>query len=63
MYKTLIAVPGNYQQQIERLKRAGFQVYQKPISLSIAEEAFVQEVLDYHCVIMGGGLGDRGPKK
>ena len=39
MYKTLIAVPGNYQQQIERLKRAGFQVYQKPISLSIAEEA------------------------
>ena len=53
MYKTLIAVPGNYQQQIERLK-AGFQVYQKPISLSIAEEAFVQEVLDYHCVIMGG---------
>lgn len=55
MYKTLIAVPGNYQQQIVRLKRAGFQVYQKPISLSIAEEAFVQEVLDYHCVIMGGG--------
>ena len=41
MYKTLIAVPGNYQQQIERLKRAGFQVYQKPISLSIVE-AFVK---------------------
>ena len=55
MHKILIAVNGNFECQIRRLKEAGFEVYQKSISSYKDEKVVAEEISSFNCIIVGGG--------
>ncbi|HHV97648.1 MAG TPA: phosphoglycerate dehydrogenase [Clostridiaceae bacterium] len=55
MHKILVAVNGNFENQINRMRKAGLEVHQRPVLYHRDEQVFAEDVSSYNCVIMGGG--------